>query len=212
MSRADAVDVSLIKPDELVPVLTNEALADGIRLRIASARLSRPIAIEGLGPLALTFNAGAELSVIALTDKTGSDDDGIVGKTAAAGDLSTPLLEAGSADAWLKYVCNAEVRADARFPLAPARFAGGVSASATLAEYRHHTADTGIATAVAADLAAPRVAAIREHIVGLPERDALIFGTRGELSAAVEVEWSDVLTSEIGSIARLLDARGPVAV
>src|SRR5439155_3925077 len=40
----------------------------------------------------------------------------------------------------------------------------------------------------------------------------LSFETRGELSALVDVEWSDIFTAEIGSLAQLLNTRGPAAI
>src|SRR5207245_11190850 len=123
-----------------------------------------------------------------------------------------PLLQTSASDAWLKYVCTADVALDARAPVGPVAFRGGASASATLAHYRHHTPDSGIATAIQRDLGTQRMAIVRDHVLSLAPKDALSFETRGELSALVDVDWSDIFTTEIGSLAQLLRTRGPAAI
>jgi len=131
------------------------------------------------------------------------------GKTAS--DLRD-IVEAGPLDAWVEYVCAADVGADAKVPGGAATFAGRTTATVTLSDYRHHSSDTGLAAAVARDLSSHRVALVREHVLSLGPKDALAFETRGELTASVDVDWSDIFTSEIGLLTRLLDARGPIAI
>ena len=199
MSASDAVSFSLVSLEDLRPVLNNEPLgATDVKLRIASARLTAPVTIPGVPPLAVRFKAGAELSVFVLNGRTGPDADGVVA--------------ADSSDAWAEYVCAANVEVDARAPAGPLTFAGRVSAGVTVVDYRHHSANTGLATAVRSDLASQRVAFVREHVLSLAENDALAFETHGELTASVAVEWSDIFTSEIAGLARLLDTRGPIAI
>ena len=215
MARTLSTAVSLVPFNELMPVITNEPLgAASVKLRVASATLKAPVSLPGLGPLALTFNAGTDFSALALNGNTGSDDDGIVGdgdtKT-PAGSLS-PLLELEPGDAWLKDICTADVTADAGAGFGPVDVSANAGETLTLAHYRHHPADIGIAAAVAADLAIPRLAVVLEHVLALGPKDALSFETRGQLSASVEVQWSDVFTSEISALARLLPAAGPFAI
>src|SRR5206468_7973292 len=155
----------------------------------ASARLSAPVEVPGAAPLVVRLKAGAELSLFVVNGKTGSDVDGVV--------------DAEASDAWVRYVCAADVRVDARSPVGPLTFAGRASGGATISDYRHHPPDTGLATAVARDLASPRVAFVRDHVLSLAARDALAFETHGELMASVDVDWSDIFTSETGTLTRL---------
>ncbi len=207
--------VSFISFNELRPVIANDPLgASSVRLRVASATLKAPIALSGLGPLALTVKAGTDFSVMAINGTAGADEDGVVGsgdQKTPAGSIA-PLLEAGPGDAWLKYVCTAEASAEASAGAGPVDVSAAAEGSTTLAHYRHHTAETRLAAAVSSDLSVPRLAVVRDHVVGLEPNDAVSFETRGELSASVEVQWSDVFTSEIGSLARLLPAVGPLAI
>src|SRR5262249_4010099 len=53
---------------------------------------------------------------------------------------------------------------------------------------------------------------VREHVLALSPKDALAFETHGELMASVDIDWSDIFTSEIAALTRILNARGPVAV
>jgi hypothetical protein len=199
MSGADALSFSLVTLDELWPALTNQPIGDAdLRLRVASARLSAPIEITGVPPLVVRFNAGAELSLFVLNGRTGSDVDDVV--------------EASPGDAWVKYECDADVAVDARAPVGPATFAGRKSGGVTFADYRRHPPETGLATAVAGDLVNQRVPLVREHVLSMAAKDALAFETRGELTASVAVEWSDIFTSEIAALTRLLDAGGPIAI
>src|SRR5436190_7720349 len=199
MPGQDAVSFSLVTFDALRPVLANQPLGSAdIRLRVASARLTAPVEIPGAPPIVIRFKAGTELAWFVLNGKTASD--------------VRAMVEAGPLDAWVEYVCTADVGLDARAPAGAATFAGRTTAAVTLADYRHHSSDTGLATAVERDLSSPRVALVREHVLGLAPKDALVFETRGELTASVDVDWSDIFTSEISMLTRLLDARGPIAM
>ena len=199
MAGTDLVSFSLAGVEELRPILTNEPLgAIKARLRIASARLSAPVDIPGAAPLVIRFKTGTELSLYVVNGKIGSDVDAVV--------------DSDSTDAWVKYICTADVQLDARAPAGPLTFAGKASGGVSVVDYRHHPADTGLATAVASDLASPRVVFVREHVLALSPKDALEFETHGELTASVDIEWSDIFTSEIGTLTRILNARGPVAV
>ena len=199
MAGTDVVSFLLASLEELRPILTNEPLsAINARLRIASARLSAPVDIPGAAPLVIRFKAGSELSLSVVNGKIGSDVDAV--------------LDSESTDAWIKYVCTADVQLDARAPAGPLTFAGRTSGGATVVDYRHHPADTGLASAVTSDLASPRVVFVRDHVLALSPKDALAFETHGELTASVDIEWSDIFTSEIGALARILNARRPLAV
>src|SRR5439155_27292349 len=109
MSRTGAAAISFVKFDELRPLFTNQPLGDeSVPLRIASARLSAPVNVEGVAPLFLTFKAGAEFVVIALNGKNGAGADGIVAARQTQPSHSfVPLLQTSASDAWLKYVCTA---------------------------------------------------------------------------------------------------------
>src|SRR2546425_13333583 len=104
MSRTEAAAISLVKFDELRPMLTNQPLGDdSVKLRIASARLSAPMSVEGVAPFVLTFKAGAEVVVIALNGKSGADDDGIgAARQTPPPHSFVPLLQTRASEACLK--------------------------------------------------------------------------------------------------------------
>jgi hypothetical protein len=215
MATKPTVGVSLVTPQDLLPALSNTPLGDSsLSLQLASAKVTMPVHLASSIPVEFTFEAGADFWVVALNGKCGPDAHGVVAATGAntPDGAFTPLLRLTSSDAWLKYVCDANVKASVGADVGAVRFTGGAGATVTLVDYRHHTSDSKLLSAATADLLGQRVAVIRDHVAGLTPGDAVAFETRGELTAAVDIEWCDVFTSEIGRLARLLKTAAPIAL
>ena len=206
---------SLVSVDDLVPLVARKPLGDtSLNLKLASGSIKSDAHIGGGLPVDFTFHAGGGLSVTALNGKSGLDEAGVVGvqnvKT-PAGEF-TPPLQFSATHGWLKYTANADVKADVAATTGMVAFTGGAGRQIAMSDYHRHALGDDLLAAAATDLKTLRSAAVLNHVQNLPEGDALTFHTVGELTASIEIEWGDVFTSEIGSLARLLKGAGPIAI
>jgi hypothetical protein len=206
---------SLVSVDDLVPLVARKPLGDtSLNLKLASGSIKSDAHIGGGLPVDFTFHAGGGLSVTALNGKSGLDEAGVVGvqnvKT-PAGEF-TPPLQFSATHGWLKYTAAADVKADVAATTGMVAFTGGAGRQITMSDYHRHALGDDLLAAAATDLKTLRSAAVLNHVQSLPEGDALMFQTIGELSASLEIEWGDVFTSEIGSLARLLKGAAPIAI
>jgi len=206
---------SLATIDDLLPVLENRALGDSsVKLALASGQIKTEAHLRGALPVAFTFRVGGELTVAALNGQSGRDEAGVVAAADAPTPAGTfaPLLRFDGTSGWLRYSANADAKADIGVDIAMAKFLGGAVATIATADYRRHPLGDGLLTIVAQDLARLRSALVADHVRNLPDGDALAFRTTGRLTSTLDIEWSDVFTSEIGALGRLLPTPAPVAV
>src|SRR5476649_2000654 len=267
---------SLISIGDLAPAIANTPLGDAsLNAALAAGQITTAAHLDGALPIAFTFEAGGDFSVIALNGTSGKDDAGVV----AAADVKTPAgqftppLRFDGTHGWLKYIANADVTADAGADVAIVAFTGSAGEQIAMADYHRHAlgdglrtamqigrasvgkecrslcdwssdvcssdlgADVaivaftgsageqiamadyhrhalgdGLRTAMLGDLGTLRSAVVLNHVQNLPVGDALAFQTRGELTASLDMSWSDVFTSEISGLARLLAAASPIAI
>ena len=206
---------SLATIDDLTPIIADRPLGDiSLNLALASGRVTAPAHVGGALPVEFTFHVGGDVSVQALNGTSGPDEAGVV----AAEDAATPagrfapLLRFDKANGWLKYVATAGVKADVGASGGMVSFVGGAGAQLATADYHRHALADGLRAIVPADLLGLRSAMVLAHVQNLPEGDALAFQTTGRLTVSLDIEWSDVFTSEIGRLARLLPAAAPIAI
>lgn len=206
---------SLVSVDDLLPVIEKKPLGDSsLNLKLASGQIKSAAHLGGGLPVDFTFHVGGAFSVTALNGKSGLDDGGVVGvqevKT-PAGEFRPPL-RFDATHGWLKYTADADVKADVAATAGIVAFTGGAGRQVVMSDYHRHALGDDALAAVGTDLKVLRSAAVLNHLQNLPEGDALAFQTRGELTASIEIEWSDVFTSEISSLARLLKSVAPIAI
>lgn len=206
---------SLVSVNDLVPLIARKPLGDtSLNLKLASGSITSEAHLGGGLPVDFTFHAGGGLLVAALNGKSGLDEAGVVGVQTVktpAGEF-TPPLQFDAAHGWLKYTAAADVKADVAATAGMVAFTGGAGQQIAMSDYHRHALGDDLLAAATTDLKTLRSAAVLNHVQNLPEGDALTFQTRGELTASLEIEWSDVFTSEIGSLARLLKSVAPIAI
>src|SRR5262245_22154805 len=206
---------SLVSVDDLLPLISRKPLGDAtLNLTVASGSIKTEAHIGGELPVGFTFHAGGAISIAALNGKSGLDEAGVVGvqniRTPAG--AFTPPLQFSATDGWLKYTADADVKADVSAATGMVAFTGGAGTRISMSDYHRHALGDDLLASAVADLKTLRSAAVLNHVQNLPAGDALTFETRGELTASLEIEWGDVFTSEIGSLARLLKSAAPIAI
>ncbi len=206
---------SLASIDDLKPLIADTPLGDAsLNLKLASGQVQTAAHLSTALPVEFTFHAGADLFVVALNGKSGDDESGVVGASAAdtpAGAFE-PLLRFGTNAGWLKYVAKADVKADVGADNGTIAFVGSAGAQIAMADYHRHALADRLRAIVIADLAQLRSAMSPNHVGALPDGDALVFETDGQLTASIDIEWSDVFTSEISGLARLIKAVAPITI
>ena len=205
------VDVAALKP--LLPGSTLGAAA--IDLSLVKARVQAPFTLSAGADTTLVVQAGTELELRALNEANSRDPDRIVAPAAVktqAGELP-PQVMLTDDYAWLKYRVDGRVSVKASANAAWFGIRAGASAALACSDYRRHPKDTFALAAVEHDvLAGPRFALSLEHVRRLGEGDAVAVQVSGELSAAVTLSWSDVFTSQLGTLTRALQSTSPIGI
>jgi hypothetical protein len=209
-------EVNLVKWEDIAALFPDQPLsASSLSLDLINAKVTAPIHVAGQLPVEFSVDAGADFTVAAINGKNGSDEDGIIAAAAPKDDPMNlpPMVVLGGGQAWLKYRVEATVKADVSVTTGPVGFAGGAGAEAIFAHYRAHVASEKVAVSAAADIQhGPRFAVRLADVQALGVGDALLYRTAGTLTASVDLEWSDILTSEISALTRLLRTASPVAI
>jgi hypothetical protein len=86
------------------------------------------------------------------------------------------------------------------------------SAPMVLTEYRRHEHTENAARAVIADLFHPRLAVRRDDVHGLRPGEAVAFERSGTLTMALDMAWSDVFASRLGTLAGIVGGSTLLAV
>ena len=203
---ATQISTSLVKWEDLVAQIPGPGakLNDArIGLQVASASVKAPFSIAGA--VSLEIGGDATERIDGFNSSQQKDEDGVVGGPEA----SIPF---DAASAWLKYSVDGSARAVAKAGAGIVAVSASASETVTLCDYRRHAADEAVVAAVTGDVERPRVVFAIDHVRALGPGDALAVRVAGALTASVAVSWSDVLTSEIGTLTRLLRAPAPVAI
>ncbi len=170
-------------------------------LAAAEPAVTRAVAA---GPAEVAFAAGGEARLEAFNSLDDEDADGVLGLAVDTDDpwaaAPAPQLDLTDDAAWLKYRLAVRPRAGG----AGRGLALEVGQAAVLGDYRGHGRDENARAAVAADLAAPRLAVRAADVLALGPRDALLWRVRGELTFRLSVGWADLWRAALGAVARLL--------
>ncbi|MFB1479254.1 hypothetical protein [Corallococcus sp. RDP092CA] len=197
----------LVLLDEVSKVLPDAPLkGSDIRVELPTASYALP-AGEQLGPLTFAFDVSARGFVEGYDAPADVDAAGVVGE--APGDATTqlaPALVYGGDPAWLKYGVEARVKAEVGFPLPYVALAANGDVRVLLADYHRHTQDTNARAALKEDAPNLRLPLLTSSLDKLGVGDAMAFQARGELSVTATLDWTDVYTSNLQTLTKLLSA------
>ncbi|RYZ36629.1 MAG: hypothetical protein EOO71_31010 [Myxococcaceae bacterium] len=139
------------------------------------------------------------------------DAAGVVGAAASTPEQLSPPLVFGDDQAWLKYAVEARVKAEVGFPLPYVALAANGDVRVLLADYHRHTQDTNARTALKANAGELRLPLLTSSLAKLGVGDAISFQARGELSITATLDWTDVYTTNLQALTKLLSASTMVA-
>lgn len=195
-------------PDVLAQTLPDVKLRDqDVDIELAQGTFTQDnilpplMNVEGFG---LSFEAGGTASIRNFNSPGDKDETGIVGDAPQAGmsDALPPQLMLDGSKGWMRYQLTARIKAAAEADLSFLAGEGQSELYATLADYRAHPLDESMRDAVRADLAPRmRIAALDTDVAKLEQGDALAWQVRGQLRASLELNWADLLTANLASLA-----------
>lgn len=159
----------------------------------------------------LSFTVGGDVAIDVFNAPGDEDPAGVFGPPPDGPpkptkfELRTPIHFAADS-AWLAYRASASVEANGGFKAAKFGFASEADAAASILfhDYRRHNAEDLVGSAVARDLATPRVVISAADVRALSPGEALALEVSGKLSATVALKWSDAFTGNIGALGGLL--------
>jgi hypothetical protein len=199
----------LAKLDELKVLVADAQLKDSqIRLNLASGQVEQPISL-GFEGLSFVLDAGAEVAIEAFNAPGDVDADGVIGPALSEGDAAgsrlSPPLVMGQNEAWLKYAARTRVKAQATSTVVPFLSLGvGGDVSVLVADYRLHPPERKAREAFLADAVSLRLPFVADHVLKLRPREALTFQARLRMETSMSLQWSDVFTSQLSALSRLL--------
>ncbi|ADO75014.1 hypothetical protein [Stigmatella aurantiaca] len=200
----------LAKLDELKDLVSDAQLKDSqIRLNLASARVEQPLSL-GFEGLSFVLDVGVEVAIEAFNSPGDVDAEGVIGEAATkeqedASRLSPPLV-LGPDDAWLKYAARTRVKAQSGTSMPFLSIGVGGDVSVLVADYHLHPLDRKARDAFLADTKALRLPFVTDHVLKLRPREALAFQARLRMETSMSLKWSDVFTSQLSALSRLLPA------
>lgn len=156
-----------------------------------------------LGPFQkLSLNLRGALSAQILNGPEDEDQDGVAGIATDDGAALTPPLElTKTGTTWLKYRLEAGIKASGSGSASALAFEFEGEAQAVLLDYRAHARAEKVLQAALADLTeGPRVAFSLAHLLAQGKGDSLAVRLLGKLKASATLSWSDVFTSQLGSV------------
>ncbi len=194
-------------PDELARQIPDVKLQEqDIKVPVAQGDLTRENILlpkVGLADFSLSFEAGGEASIRNFNSPGDVDESGVVGEASAQEvvDALRPQLLLGGDTGWMRYQLTARLKAAASASLSflSGNVQGEVSVS--LSDYRAHPLTRNMREAARADLKEPRLVARQEDLLKLGTGDAVAWQVRGQLQTGVELNWADLFTANLGSLA-----------
>ncbi|RKH15306.1 hypothetical protein D7V97_00420 [Corallococcus sp. CA053C] len=197
----------LVLLDEVSKVLPDAPLkGSDIRVELPGASYALP-AGEKLGPLTFAFDVSAKGFIEGYDAPSDVDAAGVVGSE--PGDPATqlaPALVFGGDQAWLKYAVETRVKAEVGFPLPYVALSANGDVRVLLADYHRHTQDTNARAALKADAGVLRLPLLTASLDTLGVGEAFSFQARGELSVTATLDWTDVYTTNLQALTKLLSA------
>jgi hypothetical protein len=155
-------------------------------------------------------------AIEAYNSKDDKDEDAVIGPIPDNKNdfevVLDPQIKFTENNAWLKYRFEGGINVSAEATISPIGLKLDNSVLAVFADYHCHTSSENTRNAVISDLQNLRFAARTEDIFALSENEALSYQVRGELSASITLSWSDVFTSNLSALTRLLRSGKMLAI
>ncbi|TSC22961.1 hypothetical protein [Corallococcus sp. Z5C101001] len=197
----------LVLLDEVSKVLPDAPLqGSDIRVELPTASYALP-AGEKLGALTFAFDVSARGFVEGYDAPADVDAAGVVGEAPSdpTAQLAPPLVYGGDA-AWLKYAVETRVKADVGVPLPYVALSANGDVRVLLADYHRHPQRMNARAALKEDAPSLRLPLLTSSLDALGVGDAIAFQARGELSVTATLDWTDVYTSNLQTLTKLLSA------
>lgn len=170
-----------------------------------------------IGEVNFSFGVGGNVSVGVFNAANDVDDDGVFSgqsvETTAREDASgkfkeiklPPAIQFDQGKAWTRFRYEASPMIQASVePPAGFAFKLDKSKKAIFGDYHTHPATTRTLDALTSDIGSLRFAGDADHIVGLPDGDALSYMVRGVLETSLSFTWSDSFLWAISDASRFL--------
>ena len=209
--------VELVDLQDLLPLVPGTGTTVGsaaLNLSLVKANVKAPFSVNAGPEIAFVVQAGAELTMRAI-NKGNEDPDRIVAlkETKTPSGELPPQMKLSDDHSWLKY--RVEAQASASASVDAGWFAAGIGASGTVVtnDYRRHAHDTVVLSGVEVDVRnGPRFAVSLDDVINLGEGDAVSLHVGGELLARISVSWSDIFTSQLGTLTRAISSTAPIGI
>lgn len=217
-AQASSAEATLVKWEDIAGLFPDQPMGSStLSLTLVDAKVSIPLQLSSALPVAFSFDAGGTFEVAVVNNKIADGNDDVVTFGAVASDHDplkpAPVLVGSQEVAWLKYLSTGTAKASASGAAGPVAFAGEVGGEVIFGDYRAHPASAKVVDSALADVRAGLRFAVRlGDVQALAPSDALLLRTAGTLSASVTVDWSDIFTTQISSLARLLRSASPIAI
>ncbi|RKG84506.1 hypothetical protein [Corallococcus terminator] len=201
----------LVLLDEVSKVLPDAPLkGSDIRVELPNASYGLPSG-QKLGPLTFAFDVSAKGFIEGYDAPADVDAAGVVGEASSDPERLSPPLVFGDDQAWLKYAVEARVKAEVGFPLPYVALAANGDVRVLLADYHRHPQGTNARAALKANAGELRLPLLTSSLEKLGVGDAISFQARGELSVTATLDWTDVYTTNLQALTKLLSASTMVA-
>jgi hypothetical protein len=203
----------LVLLDEVSKVLPDAPLkGSDIRVELPPASYALP-ANAKLGDLTFAFDVSARGTVEGYDAPADLDAAGVVGAPTSKADAElSPALAYDGDSAWLKYAVETRVKAGVGVPLPYVALSANGDVRVLLADYHRHTQDTNARAALKADAPSLRLPLLTASLDALGVGEALAIQARGELSLGATLEWTDIYTSNLQKVTKLLSASSLLAL
>jgi hypothetical protein len=198
----------LVEANEVEGILAPEETVGttGEKLKPLRCRTPEDVSVPGepSSCAALTIEAGSEAVVSAFNTHEDRDPDSVLARPGAG------QLDFSPGTCWL--VVRHTARVTGGNGSAEGSADSGDCAPMVLTEYRRHEQTENAARAVIADLFHPRLAVRRDDVHGLRPGEAVAFERSGTLTIALDMPWSDIFASRLGTLAGIVGGSTLLAV
>ncbi len=199
--------ISVSMPQELISNIPDRPLGDASVLATPLGAAIEQAVSPTLGEVSFALGAGTSIRISGFNSVTDTDDDGVLaapGKTVDAAQMN-PQFTLGNR-AWLKYKMDSRVKATNGVDLS--FLATDVDGELTvgLLDYHSHELTDNARQALQADAQELRCAVRAEDLERLQVNDVMALQLRGKLRVAVELSWSDILTTNLNRLTRMLQS------
>jgi hypothetical protein len=182
--------------------MSNKKLNDPtLPIELEPVTMEKPELItDAINKINYTFGVDAKLEASLFNAEGDQDPSEMFGKKPDA------LIPFESSTAWLKYTAECNVKLKSGLDIRSVGFDMDVSAGLKSYTYRIHKAGDDLKESIKADLTSLRTIFSKDHVKNLVTNEGVGLEFGGNLMASVTLSWSDVWTTGLTSLSRLLDA------